>query len=356
MSRTLRIGGESGYDVIIGRGLLDACPISRPEGASRVLVVSDSNVFPLYGDKTVKMLEGLGLEVSSFVFSAGEVNKNINTYSKILDAAVSAGLTRRDLFAALGGGVTGDLCGFAAATYLRGIRYIQIPTTLLAAVDSSVGGKTGVDLPGGKNLAGAFHRPCAVICDTATLDTLNDAQYRNGCAEIIKYGMIGSAEFLDRLERTPVSEDPEETIAFCVNMKREFVEEDEFDRGRRMLLNFGHTFGHAAEKCSMYGLPHGFGVAMGMEIMTRAAVAQGICGAEVYGKLVSLLEKYRLPHDCRFTIEGMLEAVSADKKSDGKIINLIVPDGPGSCRIMPVGKDKLADWMRLGGVKSEDED
>ena len=356
MSRTLRIGGDSGYDVIIGRRLLDGCPIAAPEGASKVLVVSDSNVFPLYGEKTVKMLEGLGLEVSSFVFSAGEVNKNLNTYSRILDAAVSAGLTRRDLFAALGGGVTGDLCGFAAATYLRGVRYIQIPTTLLAAVDSSVGGKTGIDLPGGKNLAGAFHRPCAVICDTATLDTLPDEQYRNGCAEIIKYGMIGSQEFLNRLEKMPVIDNYEETIAFCVKMKLEFVEIDEFDVGCRMLLNFGHTFGHAAEKCSKFTLPHGFGVAIGMAAVTRAAVAQGICGAEVYDKLVSLLEKYNLPHECRFTLEEMLEAASADKKSDGKKINLIVPDGPGSCRIMPVGKDKIADWMRLGGIKSEEED
>ncbi len=353
MSRTLRTGGESGYDVIIGRGLLDACPIAAPEGASRVLVVSDDNVFPLYGEKTVKMLEGLGLEVSSFVFPAGEQSKNINTYSQILDAATSAGLTRRDLFAALGGGVTGDLCGFAAATYLRGIKYIQIPTTLLAAVDSSVGGKTGIDLPGGKNLAGAFHRPCAVICDTATLDTLPDEQYRGGCAEIIKYGMIGSAEFLDKLDRTPVRDDYEETIAFCVNMKREFVERDEFDVGCRMLLNFGHTFGHAAEKCSNYTLPHGFGVAIGMAAITRAAVAQSICGNEVYEKLLSLLEKYRLPHECRYPLSSMLEAASADKKSAGRIINLIVPDGPGSCRIMPVGKEKIADWMRLGGIRED---
>ncbi|MBP5270105.1 MAG: 3-dehydroquinate synthase [Clostridia bacterium] len=347
---TVRIGKNGGYDVVIGRGLLDGCGFPLPRGARRALLVSDSNVFPLYGKKAERLLRDRGLLVSSFVFPAGESAKNLGTYSDILNAAVSAGLTRADIFAALGGGVTGDLCGFAAATYMRGVGFIQMPTTLLAAVDSSVGGKTGVDLPGGKNLAGAFHRPLAVICDTSTLDTLPDAEYRGGCAEIIKYGMIGSADFLRDLAERPVSDCPEKTIEFCVNMKRLFVEEDEFDRGRRMLLNFGHTFGHAAEQCGGYVMPHGFAVAAGMAAMTRAAAAFGICEKEALDLLLPLLSAYRLPDAFPYSGNAMLGAVMKDKKSGGGVINLIVPERAGSCRILPADLKDVADWMRRGGI------
>ncbi len=350
MTEVIRVGGGKGYDVAVGRDLLDDAGqfLGAVGGARKALVVSDSNVWPLYGKKAEKLFRDAGMKTSAFVFEAGEKSKTLETFGRILDAAATEKLTRSDVIVALGGGVTGDLAGFASAVYLRGVRCVQIPTTLLAAVDSSVGGKTGVDLPAGKNLAGAFHRPSLVLCDTSTLDTLPDAQYRSGCAEVIKYGMIGSEDFLRKLIARPVSEAPEEVISFCVRMKKDVVEKDEFDVGCRMLLNFGHTFGHAAELLSGYSISHGEGVAAGMATVTRAAVKFGICDGASLELLLSALEKYNLPRVIPFRVPEMRSAVLSDKKNIGGELKLIVPEKAGKCAIRGIDPASVGKWISAG--------
>ncbi len=258
-------------------------------------IVSDDTVYALYGERTVKALEKTGYRVHSFTFPAGEGSKNLSTYADVLHFLGEHRFSRSDVVVALGGGVVGDLAGFAAATYQRGMGFAQIPTTLLAAVDSSVGGKTAVDLPTGKNQAGSFYQPCIVICDPNTLETLPEEQYRCGCAEIIKYAMLGNAAFFEELYKTPVREQYEHVIEVCVQMKRDIVGADEYDLGRRRTLNLGHTFGHAVEQCSDFSLLHGEAVAIGMTTVTRAAVKRGICGEETLARLLDILHRYGLP-------------------------------------------------------------
>lgn len=210
-----------------------------------------------------------------FVFPHGEQHKNLNTYGQALNFLCDRRFTRSDLIIALGGGVVGDLAGFTAATYQRGIAYIQVPTTLLSMVDSSVGGKTAVDLDSGKNQAGCFYQPALVLCDPALLETLPDAEYRAGCAEIIKTAVLFSPELFQQLKTTPIREQFEPVIAACVGMKRNVVQNDEFDRGQRALLNLGHTIGHAVEACSNFTILHGEGVAIGLAAITRARRGKG---------------------------------------------------------------------------------
>ncbi len=252
---------------------------------------------------------------------------------------------------ALGGGVTGDLTGFVAATYLRGIRFIQIPTTLLAAVDSSVGGKTAIDLKAGKNQVGCFYQPIAVLCDPDTLKTLPESEFKCGMAEVIKYGMYGNAPFFSELLDRDAKEFVDDVIGTCVSMKRDIVTRDEFDRGERMLLNFGHTFGHAAEKCSGFKLLHGEGVAMGMAVMTRAARRFGYCDDMTVELLEKILDKYGLPKEMPYTVGELTEAALSDKKMMGSEINLVVPEKIGKCVIEKVPASVISDWLEAGGVK-----
>ena len=236
--RSIHIKASREYDVLVERGLLDRAgellrEVSAPGMAA---IVSDDTVYALYGERTVKALEKAGYRVHSFTFPAGEGSKNLSTYADVLHFLGEHRFSRSDVVVALGGGVVGDLAGFAAATYQRGMGFAQIPTTLLAAVDSSVGGKTAVDLPTGKNQAGSFYQPCIVICDPNTLETLPEEQYRCGCAEIIKYSMLGNAAFFEELYKTPVREQYEHVIEVCVQMKRDIVGADEYDLGRRRTL------------------------------------------------------------------------------------------------------------------------
>ena len=346
----IQIEATQSYRVFIGRGLLESCgaEIQKVSAARTVMLVSDARVYALYGDAVRKNLENAGFRVAEFVFPAGEQSKNLSVYGELLEAMCKARLTRQDAAVALGGGVTGDLTGFAAATYQRGIDFVQLPTTLLAAVDSSVGGKTAVNLAGGKNQVGCFYQPKLVLCDTETLSTLPEAEYRSGCAEIVKYGMLGDAAFLQKLLETPVREQTESVIAHCVRMKREFVREDEFDRGKRMLLNFGHTFGHAAEACSGYCLHHGEAVAMGMAAVTRATVKRGLCGAETAAVLEEALKRYGLPDRIPYPAEKLKEAALSDKKSVGGEVRLIVPEAVGSCRVIKVSAAELEQWIKDG--------
>ena len=246
--------------------------------------------------------------------------------------------------------MTGDLGGFAAATYLRGIPFVQLPTTLLAAVDSSVGGKTAVDLPAGKNLAGAFYQPELVLCDLDTLDSLPREIFLDGCAEVIKYAVLGSRELFALLADIPSGKGLEEVTARCVEMKRDFVQSDELDRGARQMLNLGHTFGHAVEASSRFTLSHGKSVAIGMAMILRAACSRGLCSAETRDAVIALLQRYGLPTECPYPADMLLGALSADKKIFGTRLNLVVPTDIGACRLLPVGVDELSGWLRDGGA------
>lgn len=340
------------YEVRIGAGLLQEAPtvLRALLPAKRLMVVSDDNVFPLYGEALVKALTEAGFQTFSYVMESGEQSKNLTVYGDLLGRLCEAGLTRDDSVIALGGGVVGDLAGFAAATYQRGISYVQMPTSLLAAVDSSVGGKTAVDLPGGKNQVGAFCQPALVLCDIDTLKTLPDSEYRNGCAEIIKYGMLLGEPLFTRLSEKPVKEMYEEIIGSCVAVKRDYVEADEFDRGLRMLLNLGHTAGHGVELLSGFTVPHGQGVAIGMAIIARAAHAMGYCDETVPKRLIKLLNMYGLPTETEFTADELTAAVANDKKNTATSMRIVYPEAVGSCKVLSVSKATFHEWLKAGGL------
>ena len=347
---TVTVRASRPYEVTIGRGLLDTVgrqAAGQWKGRSAA-VVSDSTVAPLYLNRVRDSLERAGFRVHSFVFPAGEDQKNGGTYLKLLEFLAARRLTRADGLIALGGGVVGDLAGFAAATFLRGIGFLQLPTTLLAAVDSSVGGKTAIDLTNGKNLAGAFYQPQAVLCDLDTLDTLPAEVFADGCAEVIKYGMIGDPALLARLETVDFRADPEELVARCVAQKRDLVEQDEFDTGARQLLNLGHTLGHGVEACSGYTVSHGRAVAIGMTLVTRAAVAFGRCPAEVLPRLRRLLERYGLPDATAYSAQALYEKTLSDKKRSGDTISLVVPIAWGASQLVRIPVSELPAWIERG--------
>lgn len=350
--KTVHIDASKSYDVRIGRGLLDDCgrQIAERVRCASAAVVADDTVYALYGERVCASLEAAGVRTVCYVFPHGEKSKNLLEYAKILNFLAENRVTRADALIALGGGVTGDLGGFAAATYLRGIPFVQLPTTLLAAVDSSVGGKTAVDLPAGKNLAGAFYQPELVLCDLDTLNSLPREIFLDGCAEVIKYAVLGSRELFALLADIPSGKGLEEVTARCVEMKRDFVQSDELDRGARQMLNLGHTFGHAVEASSRFTLSHGKSVAIGMAMILRAACSRGLCSAETRDAVIALLQRYGLPTECPYPADMLLGALSADKKIFGTRLNLVVPTDIGACRLLPVGVDELSGWLRDGGA------
>ena len=329
------------YTVTIGRNLL-GCAEEQIPGDARVCIVCDSNVWPLYGKALREQLCENGRLVSHYVFPAGETSKNAESYLALLKELSVNGLTRSDCIIALGGGVVGDLAGFAAATYLRGIPYIQIPTSLLAMVDSSVGGKTGIDLPAGKNLCGAFYQPSAVLCDTEVLKTLPEDVFRDGYAEVIKYAVLFDPELFGILERDGQAFDREPVIARCVTHKRNCVRADEFDRGQRMLLNLGHTIGHAIEKCSNYEISHGKAVSIGLAMICRAVKCPDA------DRIIALLEKFGLPTATDLPVMDLWEAALSDKKRSGDRVNLIIPEAIGHCRVVPTAVEELKTLLEEG--------
>jgi 3-dehydroquinate synthase len=295
--------------------------------AQKIAIITDENVDKYYGGKIRTNLESLGFSAVKYVFPSGESSKTLNTFGEILGFLAENGLTRTDAVLALGGGVTGDIAGFAAASYMRGIDLFQCPTSLLAMVDSSVGGKTAVDLPQGKNLAGAFYQPKAVFCDTFTLQSLPTENFRDGLGEVIKYGAIKNPKILEILEKSDVDDilhDPQDIIAACVKIKRDIVEADELDNGERALLNFGHTIGHAIEKLSGFGgLSHGIAVANGMVIITKLSEKMGLTERGTAERIESLNKKYGLNRDTHFSKEEIASAAAVDKKRGGSDISLV---------------------------------
>lgn len=348
--KTITVSASRTYDIRIGHGLLTTLGEAvRDLGkVEKVFLVSDTQVYPLYGGAAEASLKAAGYSVSSFVFPAGEESKNGETFLKLLNALAQAGLSRSDLLVALGGGVVGDLAGFAAACYLRGIRFIQIPTTLLAAVDSSVGGKTAIDLPSGKNLAGAFYQPSLVLCDLDALDTLPEDIFRDGCAEVIKYGVLYDPELFSQLETSGLNFDREAVIARCVALKRDVVMEDEKDTGSRMKLNLGHTFGHAVEAHSRFTLSHGKSVAIGLAIIARASATMGICSEADAARIVSVLKAFGLPVQTQYTAEALLPYLLSDKKRSGGTVNLILPEAIGRCIVSPTPVSQLQSILQAG--------
>ena len=350
---TISIPASRAYDVKIARGLLAQLgPLaSAATGAQTAALISDDTVCGLYGAQAEASLREAGFRVVSFVFPHGEHSKNLTVYGQVLNFLCENRVTRSDIVVALGGGVVGDLAGFAAATYQRGIRFVQVPTTLLAMVDSSVGGKTAVDLDRGKNMAGAFWQPSLVVCDPALLESLPEEQYRCGCAEVLKYGLMADAGFFRCLAETPVRAQYEAVISRCVEMKKAVVLSDEFDRGERQKLNLGHTIGHAVEACSGFSMLHGQAVAVGMHIIARAAAAKGFCAADVPETLETVLKSYGLPTRTSYSAQELLHAAQADKKMDGGTLHLIVPTAIGACRILSIPAGELRSWMAAGGVR-----
>ena len=342
--KTVTVAASKTYDIHIGSGLLRTlgAELQKLRKADKVCIVSDTNVFPIFGARVSESLENAGFTVSSFVFEAGESSKNAATYLELLNCLAESSLTREDLILALGGGVVGDLAGFAAATYLRGIRFVQVPTTLLAAVDSSVGGKTAIDLPAGKNLVGAFCQPSLVVCDTDTLNTLPKEIFRDGCAEVIKYAVLYDPALFALLEQTGTGFPREEVIARCVEMKRDVVVLDEFDTGLRMKLNLGHTIGHSVEKCSNFAISHGCAVAIGMAIIARGT------GCQYAEKILKLLQDFGLPTDCDYPVDALLEVTLSDKKRIGNGVNLIVPRGIGHCDIVKTSYEDVKTILKTG--------
>ena len=310
-----------------------------------VMLVCGDIVNGLYADRVTASLEAAGYRVERFVYPHGEQSKTPETYLSLLNALAEAQITRSDTIVALGGGVTGDLAGFAAATYQRGIAYVQMPTTLLASVDSSVGGKTAIDLPAGKNLVGAFYQPRMVLCDLHALDTLPAEVFADGCAEVIKYGVIWDEALFDRLG-AGMEGQMAEVIARCVTIKAEVVGQDEFDTGLRGILNFGHTVGHAIEKCSDFAVSHGSAVAIGMVIVAKAAALAGICDHSVFDRLLALVRQYKLPVSTQYDTDALLQAMLSDKKRAGAKISLIIPEAMGRVRIEKMGLDEMDAFLR----------
>lgn len=331
------------YQIKIGKDIIKTvgCEISKITSPCKAAIISDTNVFPLYGGVVRESLENSGFEVYEYVFPSGEKSKNLSTYAQILDFLAGVPLSRRDIIIALGGGVVGDMAGFCAATYLRGIKYVQIPTTILAACDSSVGGKTAVDLEHGKNLVGAFHQPSLVLCDTDTFKTLDKKQISCGFAEIIKYGMISDKKLFETLSE---SADTEEILSVCVKIKSDIVSRDERESGERKLLNFGHTLGHAIEMHSHFSLTHGHSVACGMMMICQISERLGLC-ENVTVPLGKLLKKYDLPTSCDISKADMLKYVSNDKKSDGDSITLVIPERIGKCVLKKVSFAELSEML-----------
>lgn len=339
MKLTVNLGKNS-YSIYIENGILaDAGKyISRIFGGKRIMIISDDNVFPLYGQKLLGSLTGY--TCSSLVLPHGEPTKSFHTLPQIYDAMLDAKISRSDLVIALGGGVIGDLAGFAAASYLRGVKFVQIPTSLLAQVDSSVGGKVAVDLPRGKNLAGAFYQPKLVLIDPDVLSTLPEHFIQDGMGEVIKYGCIRDRSLFDLLCSHSSFEDLrpklESVIARCVDIKRTVVEADQFDTGERMLLNFGHTLAHTIEQYYHYEREsHGEAVAIGMFQITRLAEQKGLTFPGCAEAIRNVLERYRLPVSSGLSSDELTEAISLDKKNLNGKLNLVLLHDIGNSYVYP---------------------
>ena len=354
--RTVRVNAASkSYDVLIGKNAVASlgeeakkvCP-----GALKALIVSETNVASLYLDVVKAQLEGAGFEVTDYVFEAGEQNKNINEIAGMWNKMAEAGFTRTDFVVGLGGGVTTDMAGFAASAFLRGIKVIQLPTSLLAMVDASVGGKTGIDIPMGKNQVGAFWQPSLVLEDISFLKTLPDEVFTEGMGEVTKHAFIMDLALFDKLEKANgnIRDDEdllEEIVYMNVADKASVVGEDEHDNGRRQTLNFGHTVGHVIERDSGFTKPHGICVAKGMGIIIDACVRAGSLAKEDAEKMKDLLKLYDLPTEDDITPEAIVEGAMNDKKKRGDTLSVILVNKIGQAEIRKMNKEEFLKFLSV---------
>lgn len=342
---TVTVNTASPYTVHVGSGLLSRSGerITSALSSRRCALVADSAI-PMYAETVRTALERAGVSVFVYMLEASEQNKTLAACTELLSFFARHELTRADFAVALGGGVTGDMVGFAASIYQRGIDFVQIPTTLLAAVDASVGGKTAVDLPEGKNLAGAFHQPRMVICDTETFHTLPSAVFAEGMAEVTKHALIADPALLKTLSSETVS-DIDELVRRNIEIKASFVCGDEREHGKRKLLNFGHTVGHAIERCSGYTVPHGEAVSIGMAMMCRAGERLGFTPAGTYPAVCKLLNAFSLPTACSYSAGELFSAAAADKKRSGDEIDIVILREMGRAEALRIPFADLRQWM-----------
>ncbi|MBD5162927.1 MAG: 3-dehydroquinate synthase [Oscillibacter sp.] len=343
--QTVMVNASTAYPVHIGPGLLEKAGglIAEVTRSRACAVITDTTVEKLYAGRVCRSLQDAGFQVFLHAFPAGERNKNLTSYGKILEFLAENRLTRSDFVVALGGGVAGDMAGFAAATYQRGIDYIQIPTTFLAASDSSVGGKTAIDLAAGKNLAGAFHQPNMVVCDTDAFRTLPPDTFADGMAETLKHGLIADRDFFEALAHRTV--DVDGMVRRNVEIKASVVGEDEFERGRRKLLNFGHTLGHAIEKISGFTVTHGHAVAIGMVLAARAGEKMDLSPAGTLEAVIAANQKYNLPVQCPYTAAEIYAAATSDKKRDRGNIDVVVLEEIGRAKTVRLDMEGLRTFV-----------
>lgn len=335
---------KDSYPVYIEPGILKNAElyISQIFKGTHIMIISDDHVFPLYGDALIKALPSY--ECHSLVLPHGELTKNFQVLPQIYGAMLEEKISRSDLIIALGGGVIGDLAGFAAASYLRGVKFVQIPTSLLAQVDSSVGGKVAVDLPQGKNLVGAFYHPKLVLIDPKTLDTLPSRYITDGMGEVIKYGCIRDKSLFDLLSSYTSFDDLKNQLTSiiyrCIDIKRAIVEADQFDNGERMLLNFGHTLGHTIEQYYHYEREsHGEAVAIGMYQITKISEKAGLTSSGEAEKIYRILKTYGLPHECGLAVSELMDAIKLDKKNLDGHLNIVLLHKIGDSYVYPASLD-----------------
>lgn len=341
----VKVKASGEYDVIIASGLLSQVGemLKTIVPFDTVAVITDDVVDALYSKTVVQSIISAGFKAVKFVFKNGEQSKNIDTYAQILNFLAQNKLTRTDLILALGGGVVGDMAGFCSATYLRGIKYVQVPTTLLAQVDSSVGGKTAIDLAQGKNLVGAFKQPELVICDTDALKTLPREVFVDGMGECAKYALLDERIF-NLINKGNYSID--QLVYLCVDYKRAIVEQDEFESGNRKLLNLGHTVAHAIEKKSGYSIAHGRAVAMGLETILSASKKHGYIDEQTYGEMKCVVEKCVGENPCPFAIKELCQYVENDKKRSGEYITFVTVHGVGDCRFEKIKVQNTWEFLK----------
>lgn len=340
------------YDVVIGRGLINNIEplIISVCNSNRIAIITDDIVNNLYGDSVFQQLINKKYDVCKFVFQNGEQSKNISTLSNILEFLADNGLKRNDTIIALGGGVVGDIAGLSAALYVRGIKFIQVPTTLLAMVDASIGGKTAIDLKAGKNLAGAFWQPSLVVCDIDIIEKLPQKIFTEGMGEVIKYDVIGNYGICEKIENEELFEDLESIIANCIMLKKQIVEEDELETiGIRKLLNVGHTIAHGIEKMSNFSISHGFAVGTGLVWEAGIAFQKSICDLKTFEIIKKTVIRAGLFVECSYDLTDFVESMKKDKKNTDNHISFMLPNELGKCKEYKIGDNELITLLEKVG-------
>ena len=346
--KIVNVNATRSYNILIENNLIDTCGryVREITKSKNAVIITDDTVDALYSAKVEKSLSDNSFEVLKYVIPHGEDSKSAENFIAILNFLANHKISRTDIIIALGGGVVGDLAGFVASSYLRGIEFVQVPTTLLSMVDSSVGGKTAINLDAGKNLAGAFYQPSLVLCDPTALDTLPDDIFADGCAEVIKYGIINDRPLFDKLKDGIDSID--DIIENCVKNKRDIVNIDERDTGIRQLLNLGHTIAHTIEQNSGFEISHGSAVSIGMYYVGKISNKMGYLSDGELEEIKSILKLYNLPTECPFTPDEIYRVAVSDKKVGSSGINLVLPYSIGDTKLYRVGMDELPKILEMG--------